>query len=135
MSQKLTKMNEFERHHHTKNVRHSDRIRKHMPLSHLFKSVLNRYRPGRNPVGPITVLYSFKQNHSIGPYSAMTFLSLICIVDKSLSFVVLYRMCRRQIYFLLLIFDILDLNHSVSAFLSIFIIIGSYLDGYMFSLP
>ena len=26
-------------------------------------------------------------------------------------------------------FDILDLNHSVSAFLSIFIIIGSYLDG------
>ena len=70
-----------------------------------------------------------RQGHSIGPYSAMIFLSLICIVDKSLSFVVIYRMCWRQIYFLLLIFDILDINHSVSAFLSIFIIIGSYLDG------
>ena len=68
--------------------------------------------------------------HSIGPYSVMTFLSLICIVDKSLSFVVIYRICWRQIYSLLLIFDILDLNHSVSAFLSIFfIIIGNYLDG------
>ena len=66
----------------------------------------------------------------------MTFLSLICIVDKSLSFVVIYRMCWRQIYFLLLIFNILDLNHSVSVFLSIFTIIGSNLDDKMpFSLP
>ena len=69
------------------------------------------------------------QRHSIGPYNAMTFLSLNCIADKSLSFVVIYRMYWRQFYFLLLIFDILDLNHSVSALLSIFIIIGSYLDG------
>ena len=59
----------------------------------------------------------------------MTFLSLICIVDKSLSFVVIYRMCWRQILLSFIDFDILDLNHSVSACLSIFIIIASYLEG------
>ena len=43
-------------------------------------------------------------------------MSLICIVDKSLLFVVIYRMCFRQIYLTLLVFDDLDSNHLVSVF-------------------